>query len=157
MIRNTVRKYAQAASPTEPTRISRFYKNVTLGTEPLGYTILLDGRALKAPNKNKIFVKHSRTLALLACAEWELTSVLKSHTLPITSIIVRADSFTIAPVDSKTANTATNDKTVIAASSSKTDGPKSKSTVSTDQIEIEDPATLRAGVIEKYCSSNPGS
>lgn len=58
--------------------------------------ITLDGRKLKTPDGHMVVIPHNKkTLALLVAAEWEAQEkVLKSYSLPLTSIVVRAlDSF----------------------------------------------------------------
>jgi ATP synthase F1 complex assembly factor 2 len=61
-----------------------------------GFVITLDGRKLKTPDGHIVIIPHNKkTLALLVAAEWEAQEkVLKSYSLPLTSIVVRAlDSF----------------------------------------------------------------
>lgn len=80
----------------QPVRMNRFWKNVELAATPQGYAILLDSRPLKTPLGTPVAIPHSHhVLALLTAAEWEgQDKVLKSYTLPMTSIVVRAlDSF----------------------------------------------------------------
>ncbi|CAG8513835.1 11924_t:CDS:2 [Ambispora gerdemannii] len=60
------------------------------------YSILLDKRPLKTPKGSPLTIKHSqRTLALLLAGEWESQeTVLKHHSLPLTSLVSRAiDTF----------------------------------------------------------------
>ncbi|KAI8911565.1 hypothetical protein EDD86DRAFT_217558 [Gorgonomyces haynaldii] len=63
-----------------------------MGTTEEGYSILLDGRPLKTPSGGQVIVpRKNQVLALLTCAEWEgQDKILKSYTLPVTSIVVRA-------------------------------------------------------------------
>ncbi|KAI8929339.1 hypothetical protein BC831DRAFT_422658 [Entophlyctis helioformis] len=77
-------------------KLNRFWKKVTVGTTPAGFSVLLDGRALKTPDGNLVAIPLTKpALAALTAAEWEgQERQLKSYSLPMTSIIVRAvDSF----------------------------------------------------------------
>ncbi|KAL5038582.1 hypothetical protein BDV3_006284 [Batrachochytrium dendrobatidis] len=77
-------------------QFNRFWKSVSLGTTSDGFVLLLDGRILKTPDGNQVVIPLSRpAFAALTAAEWEgQDKVLKSHSLPLTSIIVRAvDTF----------------------------------------------------------------
>ena len=81
-----IKRYSQAKE------LTRFYKKVNLGTSALGFSVLLDGRPLKTPSGTvvNIPIKY-QALALLTCAEWEgQDKILKSYSLPMTSIMVRS-------------------------------------------------------------------
>jgi chaperone required for assembly of F1-ATPase len=75
------RKYSAAAVQATPAptteekvakaKLNRFWKSVNVAETDVGFTILLDGRALKTPNKTKIVVpQEGKVLALMAAAEW---------------------------------------------------------------------------------------
>ncbi|KAL2913034.1 ATP synthase mitochondrial F1 complex assembly factor 2 [Polyrhizophydium stewartii] len=90
-----------AAEQKPPRQFNRFWKSVTLGVTSTGFTVLLDGRALKTPDGHQVLIPLNRpVLAALTAAEWEgQEKILKSFSLPLTSIVVRAiDSFTDAEI-----------------------------------------------------------
>ncbi|CAG8498438.1 8609_t:CDS:2 [Ambispora leptoticha] len=90
-------KFKSDPKKTEITR-RRFWKQVSLESNNSQgtYSILLDKRPLKTPKGSPLTIKHSqRTLALLLAGEWESQkTVLKHHSLPLTSLVSRAiDTF----------------------------------------------------------------
>ncbi|KAI9310376.1 hypothetical protein BX666DRAFT_1870134 [Dichotomocladium elegans] len=73
--------------------MKRFWKEAWVKEEQDGVTVMLDKRKLRTPNGRHIvkFNLDQRPLAYLTAAEWETqTESLKSHSLPLTSIIARA-------------------------------------------------------------------
>lgn len=70
----------------------RFWKDVAIGKKGDDYTVTLDKRALKTPSGNTLLVPKERSiLAGLIAAEWDnQETLLKSHALPMTSIVSRA-------------------------------------------------------------------
>jgi ATP synthase F1 complex assembly factor 2 len=87
------RKFAAQATVTEaPTKLKKFWKEATIGEQEDGYSILLDGRPLKTPAGVPVRIPlEKRTLAVLTAAEWEMQDqVLKSYSLPLTSIVMRS-------------------------------------------------------------------
>ncbi|KAJ3015034.1 ATP synthase complex assembly protein atp12 [Thoreauomyces humboldtii] len=76
--------------------MNRFWKAVTVRENNGTLEITLDGKCMKTPDGHPIAVPaNRRTLALLMAGEWEgQEKLLKSYSLPLTSVIVRAlDSF----------------------------------------------------------------
>jgi ATP synthase F1 complex assembly factor 2 len=75
-----------------PTNLKKFWKSATVSEERCGFSILLDGRPLKTPAGKQVMIPlERRVLATLTCAEWELQDqVLKSYSLPLTSIVMRS-------------------------------------------------------------------
>lgn len=74
---------------------SRFWKTVTLSppsSSVPGFQILLDGRSIRTPSGQSIVIPRERELLASCIAqEWsEQGSVLKPHTLPLTSLAARA-------------------------------------------------------------------
>lgn len=64
-------------------RLSKFWKKVTLKNVPEGSLVLLDGRSLKTPGGLELRVPRP-TLAHLIAGEWESQSEqLKSYSLPL--------------------------------------------------------------------------
>ncbi|KAH9272675.1 hypothetical protein BASA83_005181 [Batrachochytrium salamandrivorans] len=93
---DTTVKSGVKTTPPAPLQINRFWKSASVGTCPAGFTVLLDTRVLKTPGGNPVVIPLSKPLlATLIAAEWEgQEERLKSYSLPLTSIIVRAlDSF----------------------------------------------------------------
>ncbi|KAI8816460.1 ATP12-domain-containing protein [Fimicolochytrium jonesii] len=85
---------AKYASKTKG--MTRFWKTVSMERVGDTFQITLDGRRMKTPDGHPIAVPAKRrTLALLIAGEWEgQERLLKSYSLPLTSIVVRAlDSF----------------------------------------------------------------
>ncbi|KAI9456447.1 ATP12-domain-containing protein [Russula earlei] len=76
---------------TEPTS-TRFWKTVDLRERGDALTIMLDSRSLKTPLGKPLFLPRSKRLAAtLIVAEWKnQRNVLKSHALPMTSLVARA-------------------------------------------------------------------
>ncbi|TNY19201.1 hypothetical protein DMC30DRAFT_418114 [Rhodotorula diobovata] len=73
-------------------QMRRFWKTVGLETREGNYAVLLDKRTLKTPGGTQLLVPKERLpVALCIADEWEnQTTVLKPHTLPMTSIAARA-------------------------------------------------------------------
>ncbi|KAI9245091.1 hypothetical protein BDA99DRAFT_448060 [Phascolomyces articulosus] len=72
--------------------MKRFWKHAWVKEEQDGCTVMLDKRNLRTPNGRHVvkFPTKQRALAYLTAAEWEAqTENLKSHSLPLTSIIAR--------------------------------------------------------------------
>ncbi|KAK9763240.1 ATP synthase mitochondrial F1 complex assembly factor 2 [Basidiobolus ranarum] len=88
---NDTKGNTESMSKAETT-LKRFWKTVTLAEFEDGFAIALDGRKLKTPGGNVLKVpKEKRILALLVAAEWESQSILlKSHSLPLTSLVARS-------------------------------------------------------------------
>jgi ATP synthase F1 complex assembly factor 2 len=89
----STRKFAAQATVTEaPTKLKKFWKQATIGEEEDGYSVLLDGRPLKTPAGLPVRIPLNRkTLAVLTAVEWEMQDqVLKSYSLPLTSIVMRS-------------------------------------------------------------------
>ncbi|GAA5837634.1 hypothetical protein JCM9279_006815 [Rhodotorula babjevae] len=74
------------------TMMRRFWKSVALEPRDGDYAVLLDKRTLKTPGGTQLLVPKERLpVALCIADEWEnQTTVLKPHTLPMTSIAARA-------------------------------------------------------------------
>ncbi|KAJ3150455.1 ATP synthase complex assembly protein atp12 [Geranomyces michiganensis] len=84
------------ASKTKAAGMTRFWKAVSVQRVGGALQINLDGKCMKTPDGHPIAVPaHQRTLAMLIAGEWESQDkLLKSYSLPLTSIVVRAlDSF----------------------------------------------------------------
>ncbi|BGP37848.1 ATP synthase mitochondrial F1 complex assembly factor 2 [Rhodotorula kratochvilovae] len=73
-------------------QMRRFWKSVGLEAREDNYAVLLDKRTLKTPGGAQLLVPKERLpVALCIADEWEnQTTVLKPHTLPMTSIAARA-------------------------------------------------------------------
>ncbi|GAA6057457.1 hypothetical protein JCM3770_000771 [Rhodotorula araucariae] len=73
-------------------QMRRFWKSVGLEARDDHYAVLLDQRTLKTPGGTQLLVPKERMpVALCIADEWEnQTTVLKPHTLPMTSIAARA-------------------------------------------------------------------
>jgi len=87
--------------------LNRFWKKVEVSTTPAGYTITLDGRPIRTPSNNTLEIpKEKRLLAGLIAHEWDIQDkILKTHTLPMTSLAARAiDAFKDPEVSSKARN-----------------------------------------------------
>ncbi|KAI7852747.1 hypothetical protein BDC45DRAFT_545774 [Circinella umbellata] len=72
--------------------MKRFWKHAWVKEDQDGCTVMLDKRNLRTPNGRHVvkFPPKQRALAYLTAAEWEAqTESLKSHSLPLTSIIAR--------------------------------------------------------------------
>jgi ATP synthase F1 complex assembly factor 2 len=73
--------------------ITRFWNEVEVdGSKDDGYTVNLDGKAIKTPNR-KILCTTSKIFAVLVAAEWnsvQRDNPLKSQSLPLTSILNRS-------------------------------------------------------------------
>ncbi|TPX60251.1 hypothetical protein PhCBS80983_g01924 [Powellomyces hirtus] len=81
---------------TKTSGMTRFWKKVSVQKVDGTYQIHLDGRCMKTPDGKPIAVpEERRTFAMLVAGEWEgQDKLLKSYSLPLTSVIVRAlDSF----------------------------------------------------------------
>ncbi|KAJ3184205.1 ATP synthase complex assembly protein atp12 [Geranomyces variabilis] len=84
------------ASKAKTAGMTRFWKAVSIERVGETFQINLDGKCMKTPDGHPIAVPaHQRTLAMLIAGEWEgQDKLLKSYSLPLTSIVVRAlDSF----------------------------------------------------------------
>ncbi|CDH51285.1 atp12-domain-containing protein [Lichtheimia corymbifera JMRC:FSU:9682] len=84
---------AEVAAKLAERTMKRFWKHAWVKEEADGCTVMLDKRNLRTPNGRHIvkFTSAQQPLAYLTAAEWEAqTESLKSHSLPLTSIIARA-------------------------------------------------------------------
>ncbi|KAJ3189823.1 ATP synthase complex assembly protein atp12 [Gaertneriomyces sp. JEL0708] len=70
----------------------RFWKSVGVKEVDGTYHITLDGRAMKTPDGRQIAIpSNKKVLALLVAGEWEgQDKLLKSYSLPLTSVVVRS-------------------------------------------------------------------
>jgi len=89
-----LRAAQNATGKTSPLK-RRFWKDVHVKEVPEGYQILLDGRAVRTPNKSIITIPKSKPhLAHAIAIEWDLLEsaqqALKNHNIPMTSMIARA-------------------------------------------------------------------
>ncbi|KAK5938270.1 ATP synthase mitochondrial F1 complex assembly factor 2 [Knufia obscura] len=89
-----IRASQQPGNKTSPLR-KRFWKDVHVKEVENGYQILLDTRPVRTPTKQVLVVPKSKAhLAHAIAIEWDfLTSAqqaLKSHRIPMTSIVARA-------------------------------------------------------------------
>lgn len=92
---------AQKTVPvTETTKanasLNRFWKKAEISADTSGYRITLDGRPIRTPSNNTLHIPHDkRVLAALIAHEWDVQDkILKTHTLPMTSLAARAiDAF----------------------------------------------------------------
>lgn len=65
----------------------RFYKDVTTATDNSGFTVLLDGRALRTPGKQKLLLP-APSLADAIAAEWRAQGeLIDPATMPMTRIV----------------------------------------------------------------------
>lgn len=65
----------------------RFYKKAALNAQDDGFCVELDGRPLKTPGKQLLFVR-SENIAELIAAEWEAQiETIKPETMPITRLV----------------------------------------------------------------------
>ncbi|KAJ3321704.1 Kinesin-like protein kif3b [Boothiomyces sp. JEL0866] len=86
---------AEASVSQAPTKLKRFWKMTEISQTDKGlfllrFTIQLDKRNLKTPDGKEI-VLQNKLLALLTAQEWETQNkIVKSYSLPITSIINRS-------------------------------------------------------------------
>ncbi|CCM07223.1 uncharacterized protein FIBRA_09568 [Fibroporia radiculosa] len=83
------------ASGAEAT-LKRFWKTVGIDAREDGFVVTLDKRPLRTPSgKHLILPRNKRLVATLIASEWEnQETLLKPHTLPMTSIASRAiDAF----------------------------------------------------------------
>lgn len=76
-----------------PDRISgirdmkRFYKQVSIGAQEGGFTVLLDGRPIRAPSK-AVLVAPNEKLAALSAAEWQAQGEkILPDTMPVTQLL----------------------------------------------------------------------
>lgn len=69
-------------------QMKRFWKTVSLHTEPTHYEVKLDKRSLRTPNGTLLAIpKENRLLASLIVHEWnEQSKLIKSHALPMVSV-----------------------------------------------------------------------
>ncbi|ORY37901.1 ATP12-domain-containing protein [Rhizoclosmatium globosum] len=90
---------ATPAAAAKPLVISRFWKKAFPEESSDGIRIKLDGRTLKNPEGVEIVVpRENKILASLVAAEWEEQErLLKSSSLPMTSIAVRGIELGKAP------------------------------------------------------------
>ncbi|BFZ53993.1 Cu-binding protein [Savitreella phatthalungensis] len=73
--------------------MKRFWKRVAVERRDLGYTVTLDGKALKTPGAAVLVVPEEKErLAQLIAAEWAQVSSaqMRQHQLPLTSLAARA-------------------------------------------------------------------
>ncbi|KND03302.1 ATP synthase complex assembly protein ATP12 [Spizellomyces punctatus DAOM BR117] len=86
-VENPAAKYAPKAG-----QLARFWKKVAIKPVDDQFHVTLDGRSMKTPDGNPLVIPASRKLlALLVAGEWEgQAKLLKSYSLPLTSIIVRS-------------------------------------------------------------------
>ncbi|TPX67546.1 hypothetical protein SpCBS45565_g03669 [Spizellomyces sp. 'palustris'] len=86
-VENPAAKYAPKAG-----QLARFWKKVAIKPVDDKYHVTLDGRSMKTPDGNPLVIPASRSmLALFVAGEWEgQAKLLKSYSLPLTSIIVRS-------------------------------------------------------------------
>ncbi|KAJ3031085.1 ATP synthase complex assembly protein atp12, partial [Rhizophlyctis rosea] len=83
-------------SPAATPSLRRFWKKVDVKEVEGGYYVTLDGRNMKTPEGRPLLIpKEKRLLALLIAGEWESQdTLLKSYSLPLTSVVVRSiDAF----------------------------------------------------------------
>jgi len=75
--------------PLEKPKVKRFWKSVGLETYPGHFTITLDKRVLKTPEKNLLTIPSTKKLlAALVVNEWENQDhIIKHHALPLTSLV----------------------------------------------------------------------
>lgn len=67
--------------------MKRFYKDVSVGKEDGGFSILLDGRPIKTPNKS-ILIANNEKLAQLCAAEWDMQGEdIVPDTMPLTQLL----------------------------------------------------------------------
>jgi chaperone required for assembly of F1-ATPase len=72
--------------PIRPPLPKRFYKEVAVATIESGYTVHLDGRAIKTPKKSALIVP-TRALAAAMAAEWQAQGKLVDpETMPLTRL-----------------------------------------------------------------------
>lgn len=69
-------------------QMKRFWKTVSLHTQPTHYEVKLDKRSLRTPNGTLLAIpKENRLLASLIVHEWnEQSRLIKSHALPMVSV-----------------------------------------------------------------------
>jgi ATP synthase mitochondrial F1 complex assembly factor 2 len=81
-----------AAISEAPTNLKKFWKEANVKEHDNGYSIMLDHRPLKTPTGSPVRIPLDRKiLAVLTAAEWEMQDqVLKSYSLPLTSIVMRS-------------------------------------------------------------------
>ncbi|KAG8861242.1 ATP synthase complex assembly protein atp12 [Tulasnella sp. 330] len=74
------------------TGMKKFWKEANLTEDESSFTVLLDKRALKTPSGNVLKLPRTKRLAAtLVAQEWEnQETLLKTHTLPMTSLVARA-------------------------------------------------------------------
>ncbi|KAL1923971.1 uncharacterized protein VTP21DRAFT_7006 [Calcarisporiella thermophila] len=95
-VRSTVlRTYStndNAAIKVSEKTMRRFWKTATVHEMEGKLTVALDGRPIKTPDGQKILLTSGqRPLAGLLAAEWDSQArVLKTHSLPLTSLVARA-------------------------------------------------------------------
>ncbi|KAJ9649847.1 ATP synthase mitochondrial F1 complex assembly factor 2 [Neophaeococcomyces mojaviensis] len=93
----------QSGSKSSPLR-KRFWKDVHVKETPEGYQIYLDTRPVRTPSKAILTVPKSKPhLAHAIAIEWDLLTsaqqALKTHNIPMTSIVSRAQD--VAEAESK--------------------------------------------------------
>lgn len=77
----------QARLLTRPTLPKRFYKRVTVGEGEGGFTVLLDGRPARTPNKVALLVP-SRALAERLAGEWDAQGEeIDPRSMPLTRLV----------------------------------------------------------------------
>ncbi|KAG9008600.1 ATP synthase complex assembly protein atp12 [Tulasnella sp. JGI-2019a] len=74
------------------TGMKKFWKEANLAEDESSFTVQLDKRALKTPSGNAVKLPRTKRLAAtLVAQEWEnQETLLKTHTLPMTSLVARA-------------------------------------------------------------------
>lgn len=94
-----MQKVTSVAVSSTPTRLKKFWKVATVVMIDESFTIMLDHRSLKSPLGTLVKLpKEKKALAYLVAAEWEAQGpFLKSHSLPLSSILMRAIDFFTVP------------------------------------------------------------
>lgn len=96
----------ESGSKTSPLR-KRFWKDVHVKEAPEGYQIFLDSRPVRTPNKSILTIPKSKpNLAYAIAIEWDLLTsaqqALKTHNIPMTSILSRAQDIAEAEMKGDT-------------------------------------------------------
>jgi chaperone required for assembly of F1-ATPase len=79
--------YRTAQGHVKQAEVKRFYIGVGIGETDGGFTVELDGRALKSPGKTKVVVP-TRALAEAMAREWDAQgSIIAPGTMPVTRLV----------------------------------------------------------------------
>ncbi|CAG8776656.1 6234_t:CDS:2, partial [Gigaspora rosea] len=103
-----LRKVRDGNSKAEKKTFRKFWKEVSVLSNKDVYQIALDNRPLKTPGGSPLVIPRSQKyLAVLIAGEWESQkTVLKQHSLPLTSLVARSiDTFEKDPSSRKEART----------------------------------------------------